>query len=103
MRVSRARFEEAVKAAIDAVPEPFQSYLEEVEFVVAERSGKGLFGRYEGAGALAPGGFPARITIYQRAHEDACDSWEALVEEVRRTILHEIGHHFHMAEEELPY
>jgi predicted Zn-dependent protease with MMP-like domain len=28
---------------------------------------------------------------------------EELVAEVRRTILHEVGHHFGMEEEELPY
>jgi predicted Zn-dependent protease with MMP-like domain len=28
---------------------------------------------------------------------------EELVGEVRRTILHEVGHHFGMEEEELPY
>jgi len=103
VRVSRARFEEAVRAAIDSVPAPFQPYLEEIEFVVAERSSEGLLGRYEGAGALASGGLPARITIYKRTHERACSSWEELVEEVRRTLLHELGHHFHMDEEELPY
>ena len=26
-----------------------------------------------------------------------------LVEEVRRTILHEVGHHFGMDEDDLPY
>jgi predicted Zn-dependent protease with MMP-like domain len=28
---------------------------------------------------------------------------DALVEEVRRTILHEVGHHFGMEEDDLPY
>jgi predicted Zn-dependent protease with MMP-like domain len=28
---------------------------------------------------------------------------DELVEEVRRTILHEVGHHFGMDEEDLPY
>jgi predicted Zn-dependent protease with MMP-like domain len=32
-----------------------------------------------------------------------CDTWQALVEEVRRTVLHEVGHHFHMDEDEMPY
>jgi predicted Zn-dependent protease with MMP-like domain len=26
-----------------------------------------------------------------------------LIEEIRRTILHEVGHHFGMEEDELPY
>jgi predicted Zn-dependent protease with MMP-like domain len=43
------------------------------------------------------------VTIYKDGHEAEADSWEELVEEVRRTILHEVGHHFGMEEEDLPY
>ena len=97
------RFEEAVEEAIEAVPARFQPYLAEIEFVVAERSPEGLLGLYEGAGALEEGGFPARVTVFKAAHEAASGSWEELVDEVRRTVLHEVGHHFLMDEEELPY
>jgi predicted Zn-dependent protease with MMP-like domain len=103
MRVSMERFEEAVQAAIDAIPAQFQPYLDDVEFVVADRSPEGLLGLYDGAGALGAGDFPARVTVYRAAHEDVCDTWPELVEEVRRTVLHEIGHHFQMEEGELPY
>ena len=48
-------------------------------------------------------GLPERITIYKESHEESCDTWDELVEEVRRTILHEVGHHFGMEEEDLPY
>lgn len=101
MRVTMVQFEEAVRAALDALPEPFQRYLADIEFVVAKRSGRRLLGLYHGSGALVEGGFPARITLYRDAHASACDSWEELVAEVRRTVLHEIGHHFAMGEEEL--
>ena len=103
MRVSIDRFEEAVKAAIQAIPAEFQPYVEDIEFVVARRSPEGLLGYYEGAGALEEGGFPARVTIFKESHEDACGSWDELVEEVRRTVLHEVGHHFLMDEDEMPY
>ncbi len=46
---------------------------------------------------------PERITLYKRAHEQAARSMRELVEEVQRTILHEIGHHFGMEEDDLPY
>jgi predicted Zn-dependent protease with MMP-like domain len=97
------RFEEAVQAAIDAIPAHFQPYLDDVEFVVADRSPEGLLGLYDGAGALGGGDFPARVTVYKAAHEAVCETWLELVEEVRRTVLHEIGHHFQMEEGELPY
>jgi predicted Zn-dependent protease with MMP-like domain len=97
------RFEEAVRAAVDAIPTEFQPYLEDIEFVIARRSQQGLLGTYEGAGALGADDFPARITIFKEAHEAASETWEELVAEVRRTVLHEIGHHFEMEEDELPY
>lgn len=46
---------------------------------------------------------PETVTVYKRAHEEACNTWEELVVEVRRTILHEVGHHFGMDEPDLPY
>jgi predicted Zn-dependent protease with MMP-like domain len=97
------RFEEAVRAAVEAIPAAFQPYLEDIEFVVARRSPDGLLGYYEGGGALEDIGFPARVTIFKETHEQVCDTWQALVEEVRRTVLHEVGHHFHMDEDEMPY
>ena len=97
------RFEAAVRTAVDAIPAEFQPYLEDIEFVVAERSAEGLFGMYEGPGALGAGDFPARVTIYKAAHEAACHTRDELLAEVRRTVLHEVGHHFEMEEDELPY
>jgi predicted Zn-dependent protease with MMP-like domain len=103
MKTTMARFEEAVKQAIDTLPERFRPYLDDVEFVVAERSRDGLLGYYEGAGALGEGDWPARITVFKNTHEASCETWDELVDEVRRTVLHEIGHHFLMEENELPY
>jgi predicted Zn-dependent protease with MMP-like domain len=97
-------FEEAAQAAVDLLPDAFAPYLGNTVFVIEETSPEGLMGLYEGAGALAAGeGLPERITLYKRSHEEAVESMEELVDEVRRTILHEVGHHFGMEEEELPY
>jgi predicted Zn-dependent protease with MMP-like domain len=101
VRVTMTQFEEAVQAALDAVPEPFQRYLADIEFVVAECSGRNLLGLYQGSGALVEAAFPARITLYRDTHAAVSDTWEELVAEVRRTVLHEIGHHFAMGEDEL--
>jgi len=104
MQVSMKQFEEAAQAAIDSIPEQFQPYLENTVFILEERSRDGLMGLYEGAGALASGeGMPERITLYKHSHEQASRSYRELVEEVRRTILHEVGHHFGMEEDDLPY
>jgi predicted Zn-dependent protease with MMP-like domain len=104
MHVSMKQFEEAAQAAIDSIPEEFQPYLENTQFLIEERSSKGLMGLYEGSGALHAGEtLPERITLYKEAHERAAQNLAELIEEVRRTILHEVGHHFGMEEEDLPY
>jgi predicted Zn-dependent protease with MMP-like domain len=97
-------FEELVETAIASIPEEFLPYLENTVFLVQESSPEGLMGFYEGAGALHAGeGMPDRITLYKESHERASGSMKELVEEVRRTILHEVGHHFGMDEDDLPY
>jgi predicted Zn-dependent protease with MMP-like domain len=104
MRVSMQQFEAAAQAAIDSIPSEFKPYLENTVFIIVESSRENLMGVYEGATALGAGeGMPERITLYKRSHERAAESIDELVEEVRRTILHEVGHHFGMDEEDLPY
>src|SRR6202521_5746919 len=103
MRVSMQQFEAAAQEAIESIPDEFRSYLENTLFVVEESSPEDLMGLYEGATALAGLGMPERITLYKRSHERVVGSIEELVEEVRKTILHEIGPHFGMEEEDLPY
>ncbi len=98
------QFEAAAQAAVDSIPDDFKPYLENTVFIIEESSSEGLMGLYEGATALGAGeGMPERITLYKRAHERAAGSMEELVEEVRETILHEVGHHFGMEEDELPF
>jgi predicted Zn-dependent protease with MMP-like domain len=98
------QFEAAAQEAIDSIPEQFHPYLENTVFIIEEESPDRLMGLYEGAGALAAGeGMPERITLFKKAHEEAVRSLAELVEEVRRTILHEVGHHFGMEEGDLPY
>jgi predicted Zn-dependent protease with MMP-like domain len=98
------QFEAAAQAAVESIPDDFKPYLENTIFIIEESSPQGLMGLYEGATALGAGeGMPERITLYKRSHERAASSMEELVEEVRETILHEVGHHFGMEEDELPF
>jgi predicted Zn-dependent protease with MMP-like domain len=98
------QFELAAQEAIDSIPEVFLPYLANTVFVLEDDSPEGLMGLYEGAGALASGdGMPERITLFRRPHESACGSLPELVAEVGRTIRHEVGHHFGMEEDDLPY
>ena len=97
------QFEAAAQAAVDSIPDEFRPYLDNTVFIIEESSPEGLMGLYEGATALEYLGMPERITLYKREHEEASASMDELVAEVQRTILHEVGHHFGMDEEDLPY
>jgi len=97
------QFESAAQSAVDSIPEEFRPYLENTVFIIEEASPQGLMGLYEGATALVDLGMPERITLFKRAHEQAVDTLDELVAEVQRTILHEVGHHFGMEEEDLPF
>lgn len=42
---------------------------------------------------------PDVITVFKGPHERLCNSREEMVEEIRKTVVHEIGHYFGMDEE----
>jgi predicted Zn-dependent protease with MMP-like domain len=44
---------------------------------------------------------PDRITIYRRAICRVCATEDEVVDQVRRTVVHEIGHHFGLGDARL--
>jgi predicted Zn-dependent protease with MMP-like domain len=110
-RVKRDRFTRMAEAALAAIPETFQEQLTNTMIVVddlpdldAVREGEDpdLLGLYEGATVLEHG-LPERIVLYQRNHENIVADERELAEQVNETMRHEVGHHFGMEEDELPY
>ena len=103
--MGRAEFEDLVARAMDQVPEPFASALDEVAVVVEERGRRPLYGLYQGVplveGPLPSGMLPARITIYMHPLLDHFRTEAQIVEQVRITVLHELGHHLGFDEEKL--
>jgi predicted Zn-dependent protease with MMP-like domain len=106
--IGRADFERLVTEAMDAIPEPFAGALDEVAVVVEEHSPPGtrpLYGLYVGvpltAGGLPSGMLPARIAIYMHPLVEHFPDDRALVEQVRITVLHELGHHLGFDEDQL--
>lgn len=106
--LSRDRFEELVGEAIDEVPEPFASALDEVAVVVEDHAPPDmgpLYGLYTGVplieGVVASGALPARIAVYMHPLIDHYTDPAALVEQVRITVLHELGHHLGFDEDRL--
>jgi predicted Zn-dependent protease with MMP-like domain len=65
-----------------------------------------LFGLYEGVPLTQRGASygmvpPDRITLFQGPLEAACRTVAGIREQVRRTVIHEIGHHFGISEQRL--
>jgi len=115
-RVSKRRFGELVEEALAELPEQFQAFLEEVPVEVWDRPsprqkrdlGKGglLLGLYVGRPRTQrsvedSGRMPDVIYIFQEPIEQVCNNETELVEQVRKTVLHEIGHHFGLDEGDL--
>ncbi len=103
-----------VEAAIETLPTEFQQWLDEVPIIVEDRPDEAgtpaepagdeePLGLYVGGTRLEGNveGLPARIMIYRIPLMDACTTREALAEEIRKTLVHELGHHAGMDEEEL--
>lgn len=66
-----------------------------------------LLGLYQGAGNPAVTEdahlvVPDRITLYRQPILAAGNTRAEVIREIRTTLIHEIGHHFGLAERELP-
>jgi predicted Zn-dependent protease with MMP-like domain len=86
-RLSDEETREAVQKTLDSLPDWIADELGEVAVIVEDRHPKGLMGIYDPSGGLQ------RIVVFRDANPSA--------EEVRRTVLHEIGHYLGMDEEHI--
>jgi predicted Zn-dependent protease with MMP-like domain len=102
-------FEDAVAAAVESLPPDLRGFMSNVAIVVEDDPPRGsrLLGLYEGVPLTqrtsAYGGvLPDKITIYRRPLERLSGgSPERLRAEIRRTVLHELAHHFGLSDERL--
>jgi predicted Zn-dependent protease with MMP-like domain len=100
IEVDPDRFEEMVAAALDSLPEELGRLMSNVAVTVQHEPGPpGLLGLYEGIPLTSrtagyAGVLPDRITIYRLAICAICHTEDEVVEQVRRTVVHEVGHHF---------
>jgi predicted Zn-dependent protease with MMP-like domain len=107
IRVAPDQFEEMVAAALDSLPEELGRLMRNVAVTVEPDGGPpGLLGLYQGVPLTSrttgyAGVLPDRITIYRRAICAICNTEDEVVEQVRRTVIHEVAHHFGISDERL--
>ena len=111
-------FEELVAEALEGLPPDIQEKLENVEVVVEWRPTQGqlrrlglrsnqtLFGLYEGIPLTQRTShygmvLPDKITIFRQPIEAHCQTDDHVRQIVRRTVLHELAHHFGISDERL--
>lgn len=115
IRISAAEFDQAVRDALALIPDDFRPYLENVIVEVRDRPDAklcededvpdDLLGLYVGvpledkASTDCP--YPDQVLIFRENLCEMCESREELLDEIRITVLHEIGHHFGMDEDRL--
>lgn len=116
--IGQKEFEDLVACALAEIPEEFLNRLENIEMVVEEApsrevlrqfglEGRGtLFGLYQGVpktrrSVFRPFELPDRITIYRQPILRACPTRETIIEQVKRTVIHEVAHHFGISDSRL--
>ena len=97
-----------VGAALDTLPEDLGRLISNVAITVENGPGPpGLLGLYRGIPLTSrtasgyAGVLPDRITIYRRAICAICSTEDEVVEQVRRTVIHEVAHYFGIGDERL--
>ena len=121
MTVTPEEFDRWIQEALGELPPRFASLADEVTIVVEEEpssevlqdlaleSEDDLLGLYQGVpidetSFFQPAGqLPARISIYRGPILRLCRTKAEVIHEVRDTVVHELGHHVGLDDDEMPY
>jgi predicted Zn-dependent protease with MMP-like domain len=115
MVTAQPSFEDLVAQALDSLPPEIAERMENVEVVVEDEpseralahvaAGDTLFGLYEGYPLTGRSNYsmalPDKISIYRGPIERAFGTPEKIKEQVRRTVIHEVAHHFGIDDDRL--
>ncbi|MDH4078613.1 MAG: metallopeptidase family protein [Nitrospira sp.] len=119
--ISSETFAALVQQAVADLPTPYAKLMESIAVVVEEEPPEDvlrdlgldekddLLGLYQGQSLaddsfFRPGGEPPpRISIYRGPILRICESPEEVVQEVYDTVVHELGHHVGLDDDEMPY
>ncbi len=108
-------FEDLVAEALDSLPEDIARHLDNVEVVVEDEppeellgdlsDGETLLGHYHGIPltdrGFYDGALPDKVSIYRGPITRTYRSPDAIRAEVRRTVIHELAHHFGIDDDRL--
>ena len=108
IQLTNERFEELVADALDEIPEGLARRMDNVGVFVDDRSPPGrLFGLYVGTPLTDRHSYgigvvmPDRITIFKQTICASCSTEDAVREQVRVTVIHEVAHHFGIDDDRL--
>lgn len=119
--ISSESFAKLVQQAIADLPPPYAKLMESIAVVVEEEppqevledleleDGEDLLGLYQGQSLAADSFFraggecPPQISIYRGPILRLCESPEEVVQEVYDTVVHELGHHVGLDDDDMPY
>lgn len=111
--MDRDTFERIVDDVLESLPQWVLDRVDNLQVVVEERptrkqdpESQGLLGLYEGVSLLERGvdyyaTMPDIIYVFRRPHLALGLSEHELREEIRRTVLHELGHHLGIDDDRL--
>jgi predicted Zn-dependent protease with MMP-like domain len=116
--VSKARFSRLVEQALEELPESIYERLEEMPIEIQDEptsaqldsahvaEGNLLLGLYRGRPRTVrsvedSGTLPDVVYIFQKPIESICHDEDSLRQQIRVTVLHEIGHHYGLSENDL--
>jgi len=119
--LSSEAFARLVQKAIADLPPPYAKLMDTITVVVENEPSRAvlkeldleseddLLGLYQGqsltedAFFMAGGAPPARILIFRGPILRQCETPDEVVQEVYDTVVHELGHHVGLDDDEMPY
>ena len=116
--VARTDFDSLVEKAVEGLPEEFKQYFTNITIMVEDYPSKEdkklagskalLLGLFKGVPYTRKGGFfnipyplPDKIILFQKNIETLCSSEKELIEQIAKTLIHEVGHFFGFSESDL--
>ena len=116
--MTREDFNHAVGDALDSLPQQFRRRIRNVAVLVEDlppepiptepgQPRRILLGLFHGVPMTqksffhGPIGSPDYVVLYKKNIEAVCSSEDEVREQIRRTVIHEMGHYFGMNEEQL--